>query len=74
IKKHPNAGIFVPMGVGIYQAIGDDNLHVAILTSQAQEKIVGFKDELFATIEKSMIETLNKALPNAKLSYSKDAI
>jgi uncharacterized protein (DUF302 family) len=74
VKKHPNAGIFVPMGVGIYQAIGDDHLHVAILTAEAQEKIVGFKDELFTSIEKSMIDTLNKALPNAKMSDSKEAI
>lgn len=74
IKKHPTAGIFVPMGVGIYQAKGDDTLHVAILTAQAQEKIVGFKDEIFSKIEAVMIESLKKALPNAKMHYSKDAI
>jgi len=74
VKKHPTAGIFVPMGVGIYQTKGDDTLHVAILTAQAQEKIVGFSEELFSKIEAAMIKTLKKALPNATMRYSKDAI
>lgn len=74
VKKHPTAGIFVPMGVGIYQAKGDDFLHVSILSAQAQEKILGFKDELLHKIEKSMIETLQKALPTAKMRSSKQAL
>lgn len=74
IKKHPHAGIFVPMGVGIYQAKDEDNLHVSILTANAQEKIVGFKDEIFHKIEKSMIETLKKALPTAKMKNSKQSL
>ena len=74
VKKHPHAGIFVPMGVGIYQGKDEDNLHVSILTADAQEKIVGFKDDIFHKIEKSMIETLNKALPTAKMTNSKQAL
>lgn len=74
VKKHPTAGIFVPMGVGIYQAKGDDFLHVAILTAEAQEKILGFKEEILHKIEKTMIASLNKALPTAKMTNSKEAL
>ncbi len=74
VKKYPHAGIFVPMGVGIYQEKNEDNLHVSILTANAQEKIVGFKDEILHKIEKSMIETLKKALPTAKMTNSKQAL
>lgn len=74
INKHPTAGIFVPMGVGIYQAKGDDYLHVSILTAEAQEKILGFKDEILKKIETTMIATINKALPNAKMRNSKQAL
>ena len=74
IKKHPTAGIFVPMGVGIYQAKGDAFLHVSILTAQAQEKILGVKEEILHKIEKSMIASIMKALPTAKMNNSKQAL
>lgn len=74
INKHSDAGIFVPMGVGIYQKKGDDYLHVSILTAQAQEKILGFKDEILHKIEKSMVATLQKALPGAIVRNSKQAL
>jgi uncharacterized protein (DUF302 family) len=33
VNKYPQAGVFAPMGVGIYQRLNDDILHVSILTS-----------------------------------------
>ncbi|PHR53912.1 MAG: DUF302 domain-containing protein [Arcobacter sp.] len=74
VLKHPKAGIFVPAGVGIYQSKDDDFLHVSILTAEAQEKIVGFKDSLFHQIEKKNLETLKKALPGAKMHLSEQAM
>lgn len=74
VKKHPNAGIFVPMGVGIYQAKGEDSLHVSILTAEAMAKIIGIKDELLKKIEKENLAVLQGLFPKAKMSISKDAI
>ena len=74
VKKHPNAGIFVPMGVGIYQAKDEDSLHVSILTADAMAKIIGIEDELLKKIEKENLATLNALFPKAKVSVSKDAI
>lgn len=72
VRKHPDAGVFVPMGVGIYQAKGDKVLHVATLTSEAQSKILGTKsvDPLLKAIEKEMVASLKKAMPNATVAIS----
>jgi uncharacterized protein (DUF302 family) len=70
VKSHPDAGIFVPMGVGIYQRKGEKDFHVSVLTPQAQEKIAGFKAPEFALIEKEVLATLKKVLPNAKQTLS----
>ncbi|MDD2951058.1 MAG: DUF302 domain-containing protein, partial [Sulfuricurvum sp.] len=43
VKTHPDGGIFVPMGVGIYQRKGESDLHVSVLTADAMQKIAGFK-------------------------------
>lgn len=74
VKAHPDAGIFVPMGFGIYQRAGDKELHVSILTATAMAKIAGFKAKEFALIEKEALATLKKALPNAKLTMSETSL
>ncbi len=74
VKGHPDAGIFVPMGVGIYQRKGDKELHVSILTSTAQKKIAGFDAPEFAQIEKEVLAALKKALPKAKLTMSETSL
>lgn len=74
VKKISNAGVFVPMGLGIYQAKGDKELHVSILTSAAQSKILGLKEvePILVEIEKKMIASLSKAMPNAKIELEMD--
>ncbi|MGB5965012.1 MAG: DUF302 domain-containing protein [Sulfurimonadaceae bacterium] len=74
IKKYPDAGIFIPMGIGIYQAKGDKSLHASILTAEAQSKILGMKtvDPLLASIEKEVTVSLKKAMPKATVNISDD--
>jgi uncharacterized protein (DUF302 family) len=74
VKTHPDAGIFVPMGFGIYQRSGDKNFHVSILSAKAMEKIAGFKAAEFALIEKEALSSLKKALPNAKVAMSETSL
>ncbi len=66
VIKHPNAGIFVPFSVGIYQKKGDKFLHVAFLSAKKQSQILGFKDALLNEIEKNNREVFLQAMPNAK--------
>lgn len=72
IKKHPKAGIFLPTGVGIYQAKGDKRLHVSILTPEAQSKILGLEttDPLFVQMHAAMKAALEKAMPKADQTIS----
>lgn len=74
VKKFPDAGIFVPMGVGIYQAKGDKQLHLSLLTAEAQAKILGLKsvDPILKDIEKAVMETLKKVIPNATITIEND--
>jgi uncharacterized protein (DUF302 family) len=74
VKKYPDAGIFVPMGIGIYQAKGDKSLHASILTAEAQSKILGLKtvDPILTSIEKEVTASLMKAMPKATAAVSND--
>ncbi|WP_310439573.1 DUF302 domain-containing protein [Sulfuricurvum sp.] len=74
VKTHPDGGIFVPMGFGIYQRSGEKEFHVSILSAEAMAKIAGFKAPEFALIEKEALSTLKKALPGAKVTMSKAAL
>ena len=74
VKTHPDGGIFVPMGFGIYQRSGEKEFHVSILSAEAMAKIAGFKAPEFALIEKEALSTLKKALPGAKVTMSKTAL
>lgn len=74
VKTHPDGGIFVPMGFGIYQRSGEKEFHVSILSAEAMAKIAGFKAPEFALIEKEVLSTLKKALPGAKVTMSKTAL
>ncbi|MGZ8547534.1 MAG: DUF302 domain-containing protein [Sulfuricurvum sp.] len=65
VKSHPDGGIFVPMGVGIFQRKGENDLHVSVLTADAMKKIAGFKAPEFALIENEVLATLQTVLPKA---------
>ncbi|MBT3280200.1 MAG: DUF302 domain-containing protein [Campylobacteraceae bacterium] len=75
VNKHADAGVFTPMGVGIYQKLNDDTLHVSILTSAAHEKILGISNSpILKQIETEVLAVLKKALPNANYKISKDPL
>lgn len=74
INTYPQAGVFTPMGVGIYQGKDENTLHVSILTAAAQEKILNIKTDILSQIEADLIKALKIALPNAKMSLSEDSL
>lgn len=51
VNKYPQAGVFVPMGVGIYQNLKEDTLHISMLTAEAQGKILGTDTKILKKIE-----------------------
>ncbi|MEA1982598.1 MAG: DUF302 domain-containing protein, partial [Campylobacterota bacterium] len=74
VNKYPQAGVLTPMGVGIYQAKDENTLHVSILTSEAQAKILDIDTKILSQIESDLIKGLKKALPNAKMTLSEDSL
>lgn len=74
VRAHPDAGIFIPMGFGIYQRNSDKELHVSVLTAQAMVKIAGFDASEFGLIEKEVLSVLKKALPEAKITVSETSL
>lgn len=75
LRINANAGVFIPMGVGIYQANDENTLHVSILTSDAQAKIIGIdNNDVLKAIEAKAIKSIKEALPNAKQTLSEDSL
>ena len=74
VKAHPQAGVFVPMGVGIYQATNEDTLHVSVLTAEAQAKILGTDTKILERIESETLKAIKAVIPNAKHTLSEDSL
>lgn len=75
VKKYPHAGIFIPKGIGIYQHNDENTLHVSVLTSDAEAKIIGIKNnDILKSIESKVLKSLQAALPNAKQRLSEDSL
>ncbi len=71
VNKYADAGVFTPMGVGIYQKLNDNTLHVSVLTAKAHEKILGISNSpILQEIEAKVLAILKKALPNANYKLS----
>ena len=74
VKKYPQAGVLTPMGVGIYQGLNEDTLHLSLLTSDAQAKILGSDNKILKEIEDAVLKVINNTLPNAKHAISEDSL
>ena len=74
VKKYPQAGVFTPMGVGIYQGKNEDTLHLSILTSDAQAKILGSDTKILKQIESEVLKVIKSTLPSAKHTLSEDSL
>ena len=74
VKAHAQAGVFVPMGVGIYQGLNEDTLHISILTSEAQAKILGTDTKILKKIEAQTLKVMKDLFPNVKHTLSEDSL
>jgi uncharacterized protein (DUF302 family) len=74
VVKYPDAGIFVPMGFGIYQHKGEKQLHVSVLTAEAMAKIIGLDrvDPILKSIETAAMKALEKAMPKATVAIENE--
>jgi uncharacterized protein (DUF302 family) len=70
LKKYPDAGVFLPMGMAIYQTNSDDSLHIAVTTAATQAKIAGTKPEVFHALEAEIAKVIKGLFPKAKHAYN----
>lgn len=73
LKEQADAGVFVPMGLTIYQKEKENTLYVAIVTAETQEKILGKESRLFKELEHKIQAVMKQVLPKAKHSYSQQS-
>lgn len=74
VNKYPQAGVITPMGVGIYQKLNENTLHLSVLTAEAQGKILDIDTKILKKIEADVIKTFKKTFPKAKFAYSEDSL
>ena len=74
IKEQPDAGIFLPMGVAIYQTDKESDLHIAVVTANAQSKILGKETRLLGELEFRIDKVITQLFPNAKHTYNKASL
>ncbi len=74
VTSHPDGGIFVPMGFGLYQRSGEKELHISVLTAEAMKRIAGFNAPEFVKIEKEVLAAIKKEFPKAKMNKSETSL
>lgn len=74
VEKYPQAGVFVPMGVGIYQNLNEKTLHITMLTAEAQAKILGSDTAILKKIEVDSLKAITSTFPQAKHSISDESL
>ncbi|MDQ7045541.1 MAG: DUF302 domain-containing protein [Sulfurimonas sp.] len=74
LKEQADAGVFVPMGLAVYQKENETSLHVSVVTAQTQEKILGTESRLFKELEHRINALIKQVLPKAKHTYSQNSL
>ena len=74
MKEHPSAGVFAPMGVSIYQTKKENDLHISILTAEAQAKILNSDKKILRNLEDAIVKVVMDLLPKAKHTFSEDSL
>jgi len=74
VKNHPDAGVFLPMGIAIYQTNNEDSLHIGIVTAATQAKISGTNENVFLELESEIAKIVTGLLPSAKHSYNTEGL
>ena len=74
VKKHADAGVFLPMGMSIYQTNAEDTLHIAVVTAATQAKISGTDEASFTKLESAVDKAIRELFPQAKHTYNAESL
>ena len=70
LDKHPDAGVLVPMGIVMYQILGEDDLHIVIASSEMQAKLIGAHPKELKKLEDTILRTITTLFPSATHYYN----
>ena len=74
LEEQADAGVFVPMGLAVYQTENETDLHISFVSADAQIKILGKETKLLEEVESSINQVITKFVPNARHSYSEESL
>ena len=70
LNKQANSGILLPMGMIVYQGIGEDNLRIVFTTADMQAKIIGANLHELQNLEDAVLKVITTLFPNAIHTYN----
>ncbi|MDQ7045531.1 MAG: DUF302 domain-containing protein [Sulfurimonas sp.] len=71
LKKEADAGVLVPMGMIVYQKLDEDDLHLVVVTADAQARILGKNLQGLHDLEDAVVEVIRTLFPSAVDYYNK---
>ncbi|MFT5660410.1 MAG: hypothetical protein ACI9TV_001051 [Sulfurimonas sp.] len=73
LNKHSDAGVLVPMGMVVYQHIGEDDLHIVVVRADMQAKVIGVKPQELQTLEVAILKVITTLFPTAIHTYNDES-
>ena len=70
LNKEANAGILLPMGMVVYQGLGDNDLHIVVTTADMQAKVIGANSQELQDIEEAVLQVIRTLFPTATHTYN----
>jgi len=70
LENYADAGIFLPMGLAVYQRKNEDTLHISVVSADAQAKILGSDTVILKKLEDAIAKVITSTLPKATHAYS----
>ncbi len=70
LNKQADAGILVPMGMLVYQDLGEDSLHIVLTRAKMQARLIGANPVELQELEARVLKVITTLLPTARHSYN----
>lgn len=74
IKMYADSGVFVPMGLTIYQKENETDLHIAVVRADTQAKMLGSDGLILKSLEAEIAKVITTLFPTAVHSYNEKSL
>ncbi len=70
VKKYADAGVFLPMGLAVFQKENETDLHISVVSAAKQTKMLGSGGVLLKSLEAEIDKVITTLIPNVKHTYN----